>query len=203
MDATPLLERIARALALAKLEAILIGNAAAALHGAPVTTLDFDFVFRNTPGNVRKLRRVADELGAVVFRPYYPTSSMFRVIDEDVGLQVDFLSAIPSLKSLERVRKNAVTVRFGTENLVVASLEDVVRSKRAADLPTIARCSLFGRRLLRKRNVRRDVKGEHPASSEAAIDPEWIDMIERLLRKPMNKRTHFLRKRLPGGGSCL
>ena len=44
MDGRPLLVRIARALTRAKLEAILIGNAAAALQGAPVTTLDFDFM---------------------------------------------------------------------------------------------------------------------------------------------------------------
>ncbi len=30
-----------------------------------------------------------------------------------------------------------------------------------------------------------------------------MDMIERLLAKPMCERTHFLRKRLPGGGSSL
>lgn len=29
------------------------------------------------------------------------------------------------------------------------------------------------------------------------------EMIQRLLKLPMNKRTHFLRVRLPGGGSCL
>jgi hypothetical protein len=29
------------------------------------------------------------------------------------------------------------------------------------------------------------------------------DQIRVLLALPMNKRTHFLRKRLPGGGSCL
>jgi hypothetical protein len=27
--------------------------------------------------------------------------------------------------------------------------------------------------------------------------------IRQLLSLPMNKRTHFLRVRLPGGGSCL
>jgi hypothetical protein len=30
-----------------------------------------------------------------------------------------------------------------------------------------------------------------------------IEQICRQLALPMNRRTHFLRKRLPGGGSCL
>jgi len=38
---------------------------AAALQGAPVTTVDFDFFFRRTPANVRKLRGIAAELDAV------------------------------------------------------------------------------------------------------------------------------------------
>jgi hypothetical protein len=32
---------------------------------------------------------------------------------------------------------------------------------------------------------------------------QLIEQIRRLLALPMNRRTHFLRKRLPGGGSCL
>ena len=52
MNATPLLGRILGALKEHDLEAVLIGNAAAAIHGAPVTTLDFDFMFRDTPAAV-------------------------------------------------------------------------------------------------------------------------------------------------------
>src|ERR1035437_3125358 len=66
MDAYPLLARIARLLERHNLEVVLIGNAAAALQGAPVTTVDFDFLFRRTPANVRKLSAIARELQAVL-----------------------------------------------------------------------------------------------------------------------------------------
>ena len=36
-----------------------------------------------------------------------------------------------------------------------------------------------------------------------ASEQELTLMIRRQLTLPMNKRTHFLRKRLPNGGSCL
>ena len=41
VDAAPLLGEVARRLNQVSLEAVLIGNAAAALQGAPVTTVDF------------------------------------------------------------------------------------------------------------------------------------------------------------------
>ena len=44
MDAGIYLQEIAEQFALSGLEAVLIGNAAAALQGTPVTTLDFDFL---------------------------------------------------------------------------------------------------------------------------------------------------------------
>lgn len=40
------------------------GNTAAALHGAPVTTIAFDFMFRATPANLAKLKRFADGMRA-------------------------------------------------------------------------------------------------------------------------------------------
>jgi hypothetical protein len=44
---------------------VLIGNAAAALQGAPVTA-DFDFMFRRTAVNLQKLKALASRLGATV-----------------------------------------------------------------------------------------------------------------------------------------
>jgi hypothetical protein len=57
MDALPTLFTLARVLDEEGLKAILIGNAATALHGAPVT--DFDFLFRKTPGYPWELKAVA------------------------------------------------------------------------------------------------------------------------------------------------
>src|SRR5438045_8811513 len=99
MNGAPLLEKIAKALTECHLDAILIGNAAAALHGAPVTTVDFDFFCRDTPANRLKLRKAATLLGAVVFRPYYPTSALFRVINDDLGLQLDFMPRAHGVRS--------------------------------------------------------------------------------------------------------
>jgi hypothetical protein len=55
MDVLPILARVAELLERQGLEAVLIGNAAAALQGAPVTTVDLDFMFRRTPAHVKKL----------------------------------------------------------------------------------------------------------------------------------------------------
>lgn len=135
MNAEPLLSRVARALTHAGLEAVLIGNAAAALQGAPVSTVDFDFMFRSTPSNLRKLKAFARELGAVILRPYYPASDLFRVVQDELGLQVDFLGTIHGVRSFEALRSRSVTVTMGEASLRVAALADIVRSKRAARRP--------------------------------------------------------------------
>jgi hypothetical protein len=55
-------------LSASSLETVLIGNAAAALQGAPVTTVDFDFLFRKTPRNLQKMKAVARALQATILR---------------------------------------------------------------------------------------------------------------------------------------
>jgi hypothetical protein len=77
---------------------------AAALHGAPVSTIDIDLYFCKTPANMRKLKRVAAALEAVILRPYYPVSALFRLQRDRDGLQIDFMGQIDGVKSYESVR---------------------------------------------------------------------------------------------------
>jgi predicted nucleotidyltransferase len=135
VDASPLLRKIARTLNKVRLEAVMVGNAAAALQGAPVTTLDIDFMFRKTPTNMRKLKNFAKELDAQILKPFYPVSSLYRVVNEDTGLQVDFMSALHGIKSFENLRSDAVEVDFEGSSLKVASLEKIIRSKKILARP--------------------------------------------------------------------
>ncbi len=114
---------------------VLIGNAAAALQGAPVTTVDFDFMFRKTPANMNKLKALATALDATILRPYYPVSDLFRVIRDEDGLQLDFMATIHGVRSYAGLRTRASSVELGGAPLLVASLPDIIKSKKAARRP--------------------------------------------------------------------
>jgi predicted nucleotidyltransferase len=135
VDAAPLLAQIAHHLQRLHFDVVLIGNAAAALQGAPVTTVDFDFMFRKTPVSLRKLKALAKALGATVLRPYYPASDLFRVVRDDDGLQLDFMADVHGVRSLAGLRARATPVDLGGSTLLVASLADIIKSKRAARRP--------------------------------------------------------------------
>jgi hypothetical protein len=135
MDAAPRLVEIADAFASAKLVAILIGNAGAALHGAPVTTLDFDFYYRASSSNEAKLRKVANLLGGQISQPFPAISSVYRILRQDNQLQIDLTSQIHGVKSFNSLRSKAVPVEIGGRTVLVAPLADIIRSKREANRP--------------------------------------------------------------------
>lgn len=135
MDAHSLLIRVAKLMERHRLDAILIGNAAAALQGAPVTTLDIDFLFRKTSPNMAKLKALASDLNAMVLRPYYPASGLYRIVRDEDGMQLDFMTAIDGVRSFEGLCKRARRINLADATLVVADLSDIIRSKRAAGRP--------------------------------------------------------------------
>lgn len=135
MNAAPLLNLIAKSFNTYKFEAVMIGNAAAALYGAPVTTLDIDFMFRKTPLNLKKLKQITKSLEAVVLRPYYPASQLYRIVKDGSPLQIDLMPKLDGIKSFASLRARARQVSFGAYVLWVAALDDIIKSKRAANRP--------------------------------------------------------------------
>jgi hypothetical protein len=135
VTAAPLLHSLIAALEAVRLDAVLIGNAAAAIQGAPVTTVDFDFMFRSSPVNLAKLKKLAVRLDAVILRPYYPASALFRLMNDDRGLQADFMPAIHGVKSYNSLRSRASQIELAGHKLWVANLTDIMTSERAAGRP--------------------------------------------------------------------
>ena len=97
--------------------------------------MDFDFLFRKTPRNLRKLKALARGLRATILRPYYPASDMYRLVRDDDGLQLDFMGTIHGLRSYEGVRDRAASIEVAGAVLRVAALADIIKSKRAAGRP--------------------------------------------------------------------
>ncbi len=131
MNAAPILNRVAVALNRVGLEAVLIGNAAAALQGAPVTTLDFDFMFRSSSRNIVKLKQLAKHLNGVILKPFYPISKLYRIVADNETLQLDFMPVIHGIKSFESLRSRAQPVKFDQAIIMVADLADIILSKKA------------------------------------------------------------------------
>jgi len=126
---------LARALRIAKLEAIVIGNCASMLNGAPVTTQDIDLLIRDTKMNRRKLSRFADEIGGSVPMPVSELSKV-EWIEGRLAVPIEIhYDRISGGLTFSSVRSRAQIVAVGDEMLRVAALGDVIRSKQAAGRP--------------------------------------------------------------------
>jgi hypothetical protein len=78
---------------------------------------------------------LAKNRGAILLRPYYPVSDLFRIERDEDSLHVDFMSRIDGVRSLAALRSRASRIDFGGHVLVVADLADIIKSKRAAGRP--------------------------------------------------------------------
>lgn len=72
------------------------------------------------------------KLDAVIMRPFYPVSRLYRVVDDATGLQADFMPVIHGVRSFEGLRKRASLQTIGCHAVLVASLDDIIASKKAA-----------------------------------------------------------------------
>jgi len=141
MNAEPLLNKIANAISEHKIETVMIGNAAAALQGAPVTTMDFDFLIRMTKVNIAKIKSVANSLNAV--QTVVKENDVIRLTNEEEGIIIDFINEHypPGIKSFASLRSRADNLKLGNATLLIASLKDLIKNKekmkRAKDIAVL------------------------------------------------------------------
>ena len=118
----------------AGLEAILVGNGGAQMHSAPVYTLDLDFLVRDTPLNRKKIEKVARQCGpAVSVKPISDMTDALRL--QGLDPPVDFLFALGGGLRFESVRARAGRLSPDSGRVWLASLEDIIAAKEAANRP--------------------------------------------------------------------
>src|SRR5947207_5368558 len=123
---------LAKALRAAKLEAIIIGNSASMLNGAPVTTQDIGLLIRDTKTNRRKLARFVDEIGGSAPMPVSELSKV-EWIEGRLAVPVEIhYDRIAGGLTFSSVRSRAQVVVVGDQKLLVASLADAVPLQRSA-----------------------------------------------------------------------
>jgi hypothetical protein len=113
--------------------AVLIGNMGAAVHGARVMTDDFDYLvppFKDLPSRIEALATI---LGAVVLPPKKLHGTTVLFVNE-TDMQIDLLVRADGISSYRSLRTRA-TVYDEIGGTVVASLRDIIRSKRASGRP--------------------------------------------------------------------
>ncbi|MFN3740738.1 MAG: hypothetical protein ACK4TF_08740 [Thermodesulfovibrionales bacterium] len=123
-----LLSRILKAFRKVRLEAILIGNAGAALQGAPVMTQDIDFFVRDTELNRKKIREFAELLGLSLYKRDEAISEVITA--EGKELIIDFIFRLTPDQKYESVRSRAKKIKIGDHFCLVANLEDIIKSKK-------------------------------------------------------------------------
>jgi len=125
------LEFLASMLHKHRVEAIVVGNVASILNGAPVLTRDVDLLVRDTPLNRKKLKKLAAALGGAGPGPISEMTRTERIYGSAVPIDILYDHMIGGLK-FASVRSRATQEQVGHEYLTVASLEDVIKSKKAA-----------------------------------------------------------------------
>lgn len=152
-------EAIFASLARYEVEYVLIGGLAAVLHGSPLPTLDADICPARHPENLARLAaalvdldarlRTSDTPGGVPFprdADFLGSVDLLNLVTRAGDLDIAFLPAGGVDYTILATRARPVRVREVT--IPVADLEDIIRSKEAANRPKDQRTLPVLRQLL-------------------------------------------------------
>lgn len=137
-------EEVIRLLGRHRVRYVLIGPLAAITHGAPLVTVDVDVCHATDVENLEAmaaaLREVHAELRAAPpGLPFRLDAKTLRMGDSftfatDIG-SIDILATPPGTTGYENLARTAETFALFGHDVRVASVEDLIRMKRAAGRP--------------------------------------------------------------------
>jgi hypothetical protein len=139
-------ERVIQTLARHRVRYVLIGALAARLYGFPRLTADIDITPDREAGNLVRLAAALRELRAKVYTESVPEGLAFDCSAAALG-RADMWNLVTSAGRLDvafapsgtdgypELSKGAVRFEAFTVPILAASLEDIIRSKVAADRP--------------------------------------------------------------------
>jgi hypothetical protein len=139
-------ERLVRVLAAHRVDYVMVGALAARLQGFPRLTADMDVTPARNPANLDRLAAALTELGARVFTDGVPEGLGFDItartlanaevwnLVTDAG-RLDVLFAPAGTGGFEDLHETSVRFEVFGVTLEAAHLEDIIRSKSAADRP--------------------------------------------------------------------
>jgi len=156
-------ELLVTTLARHRVRYVLIGAVAARLQGFPRMTADADITPSRDPANVRRLAAALRELGARVFTESVPEGLQFDCSPTMLARadlwnlttlagRLDVAFTPSGTSGYDDLIRGAVAFDvFGT-TIDAASLEDIIRSKEAADRPQDREDVVVLRAMLRRRS---------------------------------------------------
>jgi len=118
-----------------KVRYIVIGGIAAVLHGVPRATFDLDILIDADPDNAKNLLDALLEakLGTAAMTTAEELLSQEITIFKD-RVRIDVQTSTPGLK-FEEAWERRETMEYQNQKFFVASLEDLIASKRASGRP--------------------------------------------------------------------
>lgn len=148
---------------------VLIGGLAAVLHGSPLPTLDADICPSRDTGNLTRLASALAELDARIRTADAPNGVSFprdaaflrgvellNLVTRAGDLDVAFVPAGGA--TYDDLAPRAVSMRIRGVTIAVAALDDIIRSKEAANRPKDQRTLPLLRQLLEELRRRGDSK---------------------------------------------
>ncbi len=158
-------EHLLRALAARDVRFVLVGALAARLHGFPRMTADADIVPDREPANLAQLSSALGELDAKVYTESVPAglpfdssavalgrANLWNLVTDGGRLNIIFESA--GTGGYDDLAANAERFEVYGSTLLVARLEDILRSKVAANRPQDRQDAIVIREMLARREPR-------------------------------------------------